>query len=290
MLAEFRVKDFRSLREEAVISFIPSSRLRKTKSLIETGCKEIPSLLPFLLVYGDETEGRNDLHLALDLFFYYLEELDRHHKKGEDIFDTERYKNLIYFSNKFPRFEGTFVIEDTAIMVEVSVEMIHDKMRWKAVSCPFFYRLKQPKEEQDFTLSKRFITIHDLYPEDKRVIDLLEVFKVARKDEDTINKTWEEIKDYIEFRKGSQCLCFTDDSSLMTKKEVRKDMIYFMDTDHRTMTTEVYSLMQFKEEKGDCKNNLAFLYEEGIYGAVPMISPKGHYDWPFWRSYKETTL
>ena len=290
MLAEFRVKDFRSLREEAVISFIPSSRLRKTKSLIETGCKEIPSLLPFLLVYGDETEGRNDLHLALDLFFYYLEELDRHHKKGEDIFDTERYKNLIYFSNKFPRFEGTFVIEDTAIKVEVGVEMIHDKMRWKAVSCPFFYRLEQHKEEQDSILSKRFMKIHDLYPEDKRVIDLLEVLKVARKDTPTINTLWEDIKEYIEFRRGNQCLCFTDDSSLMAKKEVRRDMIYFMDTNHRTMTTEIYPLIQFKQENGDCKKALATFYEVGCYGAVPTISPKDHYDWPFWRSYKETPL
>jgi hypothetical protein len=76
----------------------------------------------------------------------------------------------------------------------------------------------------------------------------------------------------------------------MTKKEVRKDMIYFTDTDHRTMTTSVYSLIQFKGEKGHCKNDLAFSYDVGRYGAVPMFSPKDHYDWPFWRSYHETTL
>lgn len=66
MLIEFRVKNFRSLRDEQVLSMVASS----DKSLLDThaadtGLKAVPHLLRSAAVYGANTSGKSNLIKAL---------------------------------------------------------------------------------------------------------------------------------------------------------------------------------------------------------------------------------
>ena len=66
MLIEFRVKNFRSLRDEQVLSMVASS----DKSLLDThaadtGLKAVPHLLRSAAVYGANASGKSNLIKAL---------------------------------------------------------------------------------------------------------------------------------------------------------------------------------------------------------------------------------
>ncbi len=66
MLVEFRVKNFRSLRDEQVLSLVASNdnTLRDTNTL-PTGLKSAPSLLSSAVVYGANASGKSNLIKAL---------------------------------------------------------------------------------------------------------------------------------------------------------------------------------------------------------------------------------
>jgi hypothetical protein len=66
MLAEFRVKNFRSLRGEQVLSFVASSdRTHRDTHVVETGHKPVPALTRAALVYGGNATGKSNLMFAL---------------------------------------------------------------------------------------------------------------------------------------------------------------------------------------------------------------------------------
>ena len=62
MLVEFRVKNFRSLRDEQVLSLVASKdkTLQDTHTLA-TGLKAAPSLLRSAVVYGANASGKSNL-------------------------------------------------------------------------------------------------------------------------------------------------------------------------------------------------------------------------------------
>ena len=66
MLVEFRVKNFRSLRDEQVLSLVASKdkTLQDTHTLA-TGLKAAPSLLRSAVVYGANASGKSNLIKAL---------------------------------------------------------------------------------------------------------------------------------------------------------------------------------------------------------------------------------
>lgn len=66
MLIEFRVKNFRSLRDEQVLSLVASkdSSLRETNT-VETGIAAAPTLLRSAVIYGANASGKSNLIKAL---------------------------------------------------------------------------------------------------------------------------------------------------------------------------------------------------------------------------------
>jgi AAA15 family ATPase/GTPase len=66
MLVEFRVKNFRSLRDEQVLSLVASkdSSLSDTNTRA-TGIKTVPRLLPSTVIYGANASGKSNLIKAL---------------------------------------------------------------------------------------------------------------------------------------------------------------------------------------------------------------------------------
>jgi AAA15 family ATPase/GTPase len=66
MLVEFRVKNFRSLRDEQVLSLVASKdRTFEDTLILKTGVKAAPGLLRSAVVYGPNAGGKSNLIKAL---------------------------------------------------------------------------------------------------------------------------------------------------------------------------------------------------------------------------------
>lgn len=61
MLLEFRVSNFRSFRDEAVLALVASSDRDHPANLLETGIRAIPSALRSIGVYGANASGKSNL-------------------------------------------------------------------------------------------------------------------------------------------------------------------------------------------------------------------------------------
>ena len=68
MLIEFRVKNFRSFKEEAVLNLAASSdKTNEDKSIIATGNRSVPRVLKSAGVYGANASGKSNLIRAMQL-------------------------------------------------------------------------------------------------------------------------------------------------------------------------------------------------------------------------------
>ena len=66
MLIEFRVKNFRSLRDEQTLSLVASTdKTLLGTHAIDTGLKAVPHLLKGAVVYGANASGKSNLIKAL---------------------------------------------------------------------------------------------------------------------------------------------------------------------------------------------------------------------------------
>ena len=66
MLVEFRVKNFRSLRDEQVLSLVASKdKTQQNTNTLATGINAAPLLLRSAVVYGANASGKSNLIKAL---------------------------------------------------------------------------------------------------------------------------------------------------------------------------------------------------------------------------------
>jgi uncharacterized protein len=66
MLVEFKVRNFRSLRDEQTLSFVASSdRAHETTHCLDTGLKSLPRLTRAAVIYGANASGKSNLIFAL---------------------------------------------------------------------------------------------------------------------------------------------------------------------------------------------------------------------------------
>lgn len=66
MLVEFRIKNFRSLRDEQVLSLVASAdKTMLDTHALDTGLKAVPHLLKSAVVYGANASGKSNLIKAL---------------------------------------------------------------------------------------------------------------------------------------------------------------------------------------------------------------------------------
>lgn len=69
MLVEFRVKNFRSFRDEAVLNLVASSdKTSESENVVQTGNKSVPRVLRSAGIYGANASGKSNLVRALQLF------------------------------------------------------------------------------------------------------------------------------------------------------------------------------------------------------------------------------
>lgn len=111
MLVEFRVKNFRSLRDEQVLSLVASS----DKSLLEThalstGLKAAPHLLKSAVVYGANASGKSNLVKALQYMRGVVLE-SAALQPGQSFTRLQAYKLDASSVHQPTEFEVTFILE-----------------------------------------------------------------------------------------------------------------------------------------------------------------------------------
>ncbi len=111
MLIEFRVKNFRSLRDEQVLSLVAAKddSLSDTNTL-NTGIKGIPRVLPSAVIYGANASGKSNLIKALEYMRLVVLESATLIQPGQTY--TVQPFRLDPLSEKEPtEFEVTFVLD-----------------------------------------------------------------------------------------------------------------------------------------------------------------------------------
>lgn len=106
MLVEFRVKNYKSFRDETVFSMIAEEpATKKAETSFETGFRIAPDLSNISVIYGPNASGKSNLLDAMNFMIYFvlfsnkgeehLKSLKRH------VFDKESYKSTSEFEFSF---------------------------------------------------------------------------------------------------------------------------------------------------------------------------------------------
>ncbi len=111
MLVEFRVKNFRSLRDEQVLSLVASKdkTLQDTHTL-STGIKAAPALLCSAVIYGANASGKSNLIQALQYMRGVVLESATIVQPGQT-YAVQSFRLDATFANQPTEFEITFILK-----------------------------------------------------------------------------------------------------------------------------------------------------------------------------------
>ena len=111
MLIEFRIKNFRSLRDEQVLSLVASKdkTLKKTHTL-DSGIKAAPALLQSAVIYGANASGKSNLIRALQYMRGIVIESASVIKPGQT-FNVQSFQLDDRSDNQPSEFEVTFLVD-----------------------------------------------------------------------------------------------------------------------------------------------------------------------------------
>ncbi|MEW5757231.1 MAG: ATP-binding protein [Pseudomonadota bacterium] len=112
MLVEFRIKNFRSLRDEQVLSLVASTdkTLLDTHTL-DTGLKAAPHLLKSAVVYGANASGKSNLIKALQYMRGVVLESATVIQPGQT-FAVQPFRLDVLSASQPTEFEVTFILDD----------------------------------------------------------------------------------------------------------------------------------------------------------------------------------
>ena len=112
MLLEFRVRNFRSIRDEQVLSLVASADTELAEThLAETGLKASPAVVRSAVVYGPNASGKSTLLLALNYMRAVVAESATVIQPGQ-VFNVQPFKLDEAFAKEPTSFELTFMLED----------------------------------------------------------------------------------------------------------------------------------------------------------------------------------
>ena len=110
MIVEFRVKNFRSFREEQVLSFVAAKdKEGHEANNISTGISFVPNLLSSTVIYGANASGKSNLIKAVQYMRAVV--LESAHKKPGQPFKEQRFRLDSDSTNQSSEFEITFIID-----------------------------------------------------------------------------------------------------------------------------------------------------------------------------------
>jgi AAA15 family ATPase/GTPase len=110
MLVEFRVKNFRSLRDEQVLSLVASKdKELKDSNTMATGLKAAPSLLRSAVVYGANASGKSNLVKALQYMRSVVVESAAVIQPGQ-VYSVQPFRLDAESAHEPTEFEVTFIL------------------------------------------------------------------------------------------------------------------------------------------------------------------------------------
>lgn len=126
MLVEFRVKNFRSLRDEQVLSLVAS----KDKTLLDThtlltGVKAAPNLLRSAVIYGANASGKSNLVKALQYMRGVVLESAAVIQPGQT-FNVQAFRLDTKSANEATEFEVTFLVDK--VRYQYGFAMTHQRI------------------------------------------------------------------------------------------------------------------------------------------------------------------
>lgn len=112
MLVEFRVKNFRSLRDEQVLSLVASKdKTFEDTHTLGTGLKAVPGLLRSAVVYGANAGGKSNLIKALQYMQGVVMESATVIQPGQ-VFVVQPFRLNVLCASEPTEFEVTFILDD----------------------------------------------------------------------------------------------------------------------------------------------------------------------------------
>jgi hypothetical protein len=111
MLVEFRVENFRSLREEQVLSLVASKdKTLQDTHTVSTGLKAAPSVLRSAAIYGANASGKSNLIKALQYMRGVVAESATVIQPGQT-FAVQPFRLDAQSAKEPTAFEVTFIID-----------------------------------------------------------------------------------------------------------------------------------------------------------------------------------
>lgn len=111
MLVEFRVKNFRSLRDEQVLSLVASKdKTWRDTHTLSTGIKAAPSLLKSAVVYGANASGKSNLIKALQYMRGVVVESATVIQPGQ-VYAVQPFRLDVKSADQPTEFEVTFIVD-----------------------------------------------------------------------------------------------------------------------------------------------------------------------------------
>jgi AAA15 family ATPase/GTPase len=112
MLVEFRIKNFRSLRDEQVLSLVASKdKTLADTHVLSTGLKAVPGLLKSAVIYGANASGKSNLVKALQYMRGVVLESATVVQPGQT-FGVQPFRLDPEFEKEPTSFEITFILDD----------------------------------------------------------------------------------------------------------------------------------------------------------------------------------
>ncbi|MES2536408.1 MAG: ATP-binding protein [Pseudomonadota bacterium] len=158
MLLDFRVRNYRSIRDEQVLSLIASSSDKELAEthLEPTGLKSLPSAVRSAVVYGPNASGKSTLLQALNYMRAVVAESATVIQPGQT-FNVQGFKLDKQFVNEPSEFEITFLLE--GIRYQYAFAMTPQRIVSESL---LVYRTNKPSQ----WFSRRFVDSTGTYDYD----------------------------------------------------------------------------------------------------------------------------
>lgn len=129
MLVKFSVKNFRSFRDEQVLSLEAGRQATgKMGRTFDSGVRAIPRLLRGAVIYGANSGGKTNFIRAMDFFRDFV--VDSAKGSPSDRIDVDSYRLDSKSRNEPSQFEAVFVVSGTIFQYGFSVDRVRVHAEW----------------------------------------------------------------------------------------------------------------------------------------------------------------
>lgn len=110
MIVEFRVKNFRSFRDEQILSFVATkNKTEQVANAIPTGINAVPNILSSTVIYGANASGKSNLIKAIQYMKAVV--IGSATKKPDQPFKQQQFRLDATSKSQDSEFEATFLID-----------------------------------------------------------------------------------------------------------------------------------------------------------------------------------